>query len=86
MRTLKEIEALALELEEIIGLADPMTHPQVYEQMEDDPDFAYLSAVSDSLDWVLDEIPTDEFLSEYLDLDALRKRIQAATRQNQPGS
>ncbi|HEU5424471.1 MAG TPA: hypothetical protein VFU72_13075 [Nitrolancea sp.] len=86
MRTRKEIEALALELEDVIGLADPMTHPEVYDEMQDDPDFAYLSAISDTLDWVLDEIPTDEFLSEYLDLDALRKRIQAAAKQHPAGS
>ena len=86
MRNHKEIEALALELEDLIGLADPMTHPEVYEQMEEDPDFAYLSAVSDTLDWVLDEIPTSEFLSEYLDLDTLRKRIQAAQKRSKAGS
>lgn len=87
MRTRKDIEGLAVELEEIIGLADPMLHQDVYEQLQDDPDFAYLSAVSDALDWVLDEIPTDEFLSEYLDLDELRGKIRAATtRSGKPGA
>ena len=81
MHTRKEIESLAMQLEDIIGMADPMLHEEIYEQLQDDPDFAYLSAVSDALDWVLDEIPTDEFLKEYLDLDAMRQKIQAATRQ-----
>ena len=84
MHTKKDIEALAIQLEDIIGMADPMLHEDVYEQLQDDPDFAYLSAVSDALDWVLDEIPTDEFLNDYLELDALRKRIQAAQK-GKPG-
>jgi hypothetical protein len=76
MRSREEIETLYRRLEEVIDL----THAD--EQLIDSTAWTYLCTAVDTLDWVLEGISTEDFLSDsYLGLEQLLLRIQARTEE-----
>ena len=74
LRNEQEVRRL---LEDLRNNPDP-DDDEGYRRIKNDPNWEYLCAVCDTLDWIVGEVETEDFLSDaFLDIKQLRAKAQA---------